>query len=112
MMLSLSWLDGLITGSMEKQHLLLPAWWELTATITLMVLILSWYHKDSNTRQFRRTPWLTMAILGVAIFGIPYYLIRSRPAGKKWRALGGLTVFTGLFFSVSFIGEAMARWLL
>ena len=50
-------------------------------------------------------------IIALAIIGIPTYLIRSRPPGKKLAAIGWLCLFIALFAIISTLGEASVSWL-
>ena len=59
-------------------------------TVLGVILIFSWYRLDTTQTGYRRSPWLNVAVIAIALLGIPYYLFRSR--GLK-RGL----VATGLF---------------
>jgi hypothetical protein len=37
-----------------------------------------WDRRDSDSRAYRRTPLMSVAIVGVTIFALPYYLLRRR----------------------------------
>ena len=110
-MLGLSVISGAMTGYFEANHAIEPPWSEFASTLILIVLTLSWYHVDSNEHNYVRSIWLNMLILGLAIIGIPYYLINSRAKGKKLAALGWLTVFVCLFMSLNMVGELLMSWL-
>ncbi|PRC91750.1 hypothetical protein [Solimicrobium silvestre] len=109
--LSLAFASGAITGYFEARHALEPLWSDYATNILLIILTLSWYHVDSNDRRYDRNIWLNMLILGLAIIGIPFYLIRSRVQGKKLAAIGWLIVFTCLFTSLNLLGTALMGWL-
>ena len=108
-MLGLSLLDGVISGLFEVRHAAEPLWWDILALLSMIVMLLCWYHQDSNLRHFQRHKMLNIVILGAAIIGIPYYLIRSRPKGKKIIAIGWLLTYTGLFFLSSACGTRLAQ---
>jgi len=56
-----------------------------------ITLIFMWYYHDSSKRLYRRSPFLTAALVGVTIAAVPYYLFKTR--GFK----GGAKA-SGLFF--------------
>ena len=109
-MLGLSLADGIANGYATLNHGTVPAWWEVGATIAMALLGLSWYHLDSNFRQFQRSMGLNILIFGIALIGFPYYLIRSRPAGKKLASLGWLTAYCGLLLLTGWLGEQLMKW--
>jgi hypothetical protein len=59
-------------------------------TIVALVVIFMWYRADSDYRQFRRTPLLSMGVVGLPIVAIPYYLFRTR--GFRLGALATVVV--------------------
>ena len=48
-------------------------------------LVFAWYRKDTEQRGYRRSVWLNLFIIGIAILALPYYFVRSR--GFKGGAL-------------------------
>ena len=110
--LILGFISGVISGYYEADKVPEPVWSEIGTTLLTLFLILTWYHIDSNEHQYKRNIWLNVVILGFAIFGIPYYLMRSRPPGKRLAALGRLSLFTLIFFGVSVLGEYLMIWIL
>ena len=52
------------------------------------ILIFVWYRLDANERGYRRSPWLSIAVVGVTIVALPYYFFRSRGARGGSIALG------------------------
>lgn len=51
-------------------------------------LIFLWYRLDSNSLSFRRTRWLSLGIIAIAIVALPYYLFLSRGLKRGLVALG------------------------
>ncbi|QRP63226.1 hypothetical protein I6J77_14050 [Rhodanobacter sp. FDAARGOS 1247] len=41
-------------------------------------LIFVWYRIDSEQRSYRRSVWLNISVVALAIFAMPYYFFRSR----------------------------------
>jgi hypothetical protein len=82
----------------------IPLWWDAVSIISLIMLILTWYHFDSSTRGYARSKWLNAGVLFAAVIAIPYYLIRSREDGKKIKALVRLLGFAMLSLISMIIG--------
>lgn len=70
--------------------------WGILCTVLFSFLSFYWYRLDSETHRYRRTPLLNVGIVMLAIVAVPYYLVRSRPAGRRGRALLGLAGFCAL----------------
>jgi hypothetical protein len=78
--------------------------WEVLATLMFSFLCFCWYRVDSEERMYRRTALLNVGIVMLAILAVPYYLVRSRPAGQKGRALLRLAGFCALLVVAAGIG--------
>lgn len=37
-----------------------------------------WYRIDSDQRSYKRSPWLNVCVMAIALFALPYYFFRSR----------------------------------
>ena len=70
-----------------------------------------WYCRDSNARDFIRSRWLSVAMVSVSLFAVPYYLWRSRPAGQRGRALLRFFGFFMLLVVVTAVGMGIGEWL-
>lgn len=81
-----------------------PQWLQVSTTLLFSFLIFGWYWLDSDARTYRRSAWLSIAVVAIAPVAIPYYLIRSRATGERARALGGLAGFVGLLVLAIIIG--------
>jgi CDP-diglyceride synthetase len=51
-------------------------------------LVFLWYRMDASERSYRRSLWLNLSIVGLALVALPYYLFRSR--GAKGGAIATL----------------------
>ena len=109
--LILGFISGAISGYYEATKSLEPMWSDFTSTIIILFLILSWYHIDSNAHQYKRSIWLNILIIGFALIGVPYYLIRSRAPGMRFHAIVRLLSFALMFIGVSVVGEYLMIWL-
>lgn len=80
----------------------------LVVTATLLVFI--WYRLDSDERSYRRTPFLNVAIVALAIVAIPYYLFKSRGRSRGSMAFG-IFVACGIAYNLlQFAGEYVAYY--
>jgi len=104
-MLVLSFISGTVSGYYDSINVTETTWFDIASTILFLFLMLTWYHIDSNEHGYKRNMWLNVFIVGFGIFGIPYYIVRSRARGKKLAAMGWLLLFTLLFMGVNFAGE-------
>ena len=78
--------------------------WEVLSTLMFSFLCFYWYRLDSEARMYRRTALLNVGIVMFAILAVPYYLVRSRPAGQKGRALLRLAGFCALLVVAAGVG--------
>jgi hypothetical protein len=66
-------------------------------------LLFAWYRIDADMVGYRRSLWLNIGVVGLAIIVLPYYFLRSRGAKRGF-------VATGLFLlgaiAWSFLGSA------
>lgn len=66
-------------------------------------LIFAWYHADAKQRGYRRSMWLNIGVILLALVAMPYYFFRTRGFSRGLLAtvLGlllmiGTSVVTGL----------------
>jgi hypothetical protein len=83
----------------------------LGSSLVFSLLIFMWYWIDSQARGFRRPPWLSVAIVAVAVFAVPYYLFRSRAMGQRAKAFGNLFAVIGLLILSMIVGGLPATLL-
>jgi hypothetical protein len=77
--------------------------------IAVAVLAFLWFRLDSDRRSYRRTPFLTTAVVGVSIVAIPYYLFRTRGI---LRGAIGVVVLVSLLIGygvASLVGRAVVH---
>jgi hypothetical protein len=66
-------------------------------TLITVALIFLWYRFDAAEAGYRRTPWLNVGVIAVALLALPYYLFRSRGAKRGFIAIGLLVLaFIGM----------------
>ena len=82
-----------------------PVWWVVSSTVALNILIFVWYYLDSNIRSFSRSKWLNIAVVGLAVVAIPYYIVRSREKSQRALALIKLVGFFALGIAFASLGQ-------
>lgn len=61
-----------------------------------VAIVFLWFRGDAIERQYPTSLFLKAAMLGLAIFALPYYLLKSRGLPGSIRALGlSMLVFVG-----------------
>lgn len=82
----------------------------LTAPLTLAISFLCfvWYRRDSDTMGYARSPWLNACVILLVFIGIPYYLLRSRPQGRKLVALAKCLGFGVLMVLADAVGMVLS----
>jgi hypothetical protein len=105
--LALGFVDG-ATG-----YFLFPGHWfppsSFAIAIVGLFLAFWWYRLDSDSRAYRRTPLMSVAVVGVTIFALPYYLFRSRGFRQ-----GGVATLIFILVSIGYsamgyLGQLAAR---
>jgi amino acid transporter len=85
--------------------------WAVLSSLMFSYLCFYWYRLDSEARLYRRSRWLSVGVVMLAIVAVPYYLVRSRPAGQKRRALLRLAGFCVLLGAAGVLGGFAYEWL-
>jgi hypothetical protein len=85
--------------------------WAVLSTLMFSYLSFYWYRLDREAYLYRGSRWLGIGIVMLAIVAVPYYLVRSRPAGKKGRALLRLAAFAVLLGVAGAFGGLAYEWL-
>lgn len=85
--------------------------WAILCTLLFSFLSFCWYRLDSEARLYRRTALLNVGIVMLAVVAVPYYLVRSRPAGQKSRSLLRFAGFCVLLAVAAGLGGIAYEWL-
>jgi peptidoglycan/LPS O-acetylase OafA/YrhL len=80
-------LDGALDATYAARGQDQPLAWSAPLTLCVSFLGFLWYRIDSDERRYPRSRWLNIGVIILTIVAVPYYLVRSRPAGQKLRAL-------------------------
>jgi hypothetical protein len=85
--------------------------WAVLSTLMFSYLSFYWYRLDREAYLYRGSRWLSIGIVMLAIVAVPYYLVRSRPAGQKGRALLRLAGFCVVLGAAGALGGLAYEWL-
>jgi hypothetical protein len=105
--LALGFLDGVTARWLFPRQPFAPS--SFVFSIVGLFVIFLWYRLDSDSREFQRTPLLSVAIVGVAFVAVPYYLFRTR--GFRQGLLGTLVVLLAAvgYSALGYVGQLAAR---
>ncbi|MGH8853430.1 MAG: hypothetical protein ACREWI_04025 [Telluria sp.] len=92
-LLALMFACGMADALYAASHMQMPAWWMILSAFLLNFLPFYWYRLDSEARRFPRARWMSSAIVAISPLGIPLYLLRSRPPGRRLQALARMSGF-------------------
>jgi hypothetical protein len=99
-------LEAALTGRVEPFGK-----FELVASLLSLVPLYWWYYLDKEQRRFSTGVVQNLAVIGVAIIGLPVYFIRSRGwkdgAIITFRALGFWAALIGLGWLGEVLGAAL-----
>ncbi|WP_428423315.1 hypothetical protein [Methylibium sp.] len=75
--------------------------------VSLTPLSYVWYFLDARERNYPRSSGLGAAVILMAMLAVPYYLVRSRPAGARLQAVlhyvGFVVLSLILFFTAALL---------
>ena len=103
-LLALMFACGLADALYAAAHVHMPVWWALLSAFLLNFPPYYWYRLDSEARLFRRSRWMSSAVVGISPLAIPLYLLRSRPQGARLGALARMTGFVLMMLGASLAG--------
>lgn len=103
-LLTLMFACGMIDAQYAAGHMHTPLWWPLLSGFLLSFLPYYWYRLDSEARLFHRSRWMSSAVVALAPLGIPVYLLRSRPEGRRLGSLARMAGFVLLMLGATLVG--------
>jgi hypothetical protein len=83
-----------VLSFLDAQGVAEPKSLQLGSTFVFSALTFAWFWLDSESRSYRRSPFLNIAVVALGLIAVPYYLIRSRPKGERLKAMGDFWVFS------------------
>jgi len=72
------------------------------------MLIFGWVYVDSSGHGYTRPRWLDLGVIALALIFVPVYLVKSRPPGRRARALGRFLLAAGAFVLSAFVGSLIS----
>ena len=106
--LLISFLGGAGSQYFYPGHLMSPVY--LGSGLFSAALVFLWYRLDSDERRYRRSAFLNIAVVCVALLALPYYFFRTR---GLVRGLGMTAAFLGsivLWALLQVAGEHATYW--
>jgi hypothetical protein len=91
------------TGLLDTGHADAAAQLHLVVGVAVSYLCFRWYRGDSDARGYKRSRWLSVAVVAFTVATIPWYLVRSRGDGERGRAL--------LTYAAYLAAAALALWI-
>ena len=76
-----------IDGYWRARGMQAPALWEVLGSFLISFTAFVWFCRDSDAHHYRRSRWRNVGFIFFGLLFIPYYMVRSRAPGQKWRAL-------------------------
>ena len=89
-----------------------PALWEVLSSVLLSFTAFVWFCRDSDAHRYRRSRLRNIAFIFFGLLFIPYYMVRSREPGQKWRALRRLAGFCFLALTAAITGVLLISLLM
>ena len=75
-------------------------------SLAMLIIGFRWLTLDSAELDIRRPMWLNIAIVMAAIIFVPYYLYKTRPAGRRLPAIASFFAIVLACAMTSAIGAA------
>ena len=80
-------------------------------TVVGVGFIFAWLHYDEKEHAYRRSPLLNIGIVLVALVFVPVYLVRSRPSGRRFRAVLGFVAVLVVWITIGRVTVAASEYL-
>ena len=68
-----------------------------------------WYYQDASERNFKRSTALGAAIVLFSVVSVPYYLIKSRPKGRRVTSTLKYAAICGVFLSALIVSAGISQ---
>jgi hypothetical protein len=97
---------GVLDAAMQLQS---SSGLTLLGSLAMLVIGFRWLTLDSAELDIRRPMWLNIGIVMAAAIFVPYYLYKTRPAGKRLPAIASFfALVLGCAFTSAIGASAMA----
>jgi hypothetical protein len=98
---------GVVDAAMQLQS---SSGLTLLGSLAMLIIGFRWLTLDSAELDIRRPIWLNIGIVMAAAIFVPYYLYKTRPAGKRLPAIAGFFALVLACAFVSAIGATMMAY--
>jgi hypothetical protein len=102
---------GFATSFLDARGVREPQVMQLGSVFVFSALTFAWFWVDSEARSYKRSPFLSVAIVALGALAVPYYLLRSRPRGQRLKAIGAFVGFILLLLAALVLGSLPGAWL-
>jgi hypothetical protein len=110
LLVTLALLGGVLSF-LEARGIREPQSLQIGSTLLFSVMTFVWFWLDSEARSYKRSPFLSVAVVAIGLLAVPYYLVRSRPKGERLLAMGKLLCFILLLVAALVLGSLPGFWL-
>ncbi|MES2015444.1 MAG: hypothetical protein V4484_03030 [Pseudomonadota bacterium] len=97
-------LGEFVDGYWHARSLPAPPLWSVLNAFLFSYTAFVWYCRDSDAHAYRRSLLRNIGFIFFSIAFVPYYLVRSRARGQKWRALLRLAGYLFLMLTAAATG--------
>ena len=105
MMGFVSFSGGAISQYYRARHLHPPSGVTISLVLISALLIFVWYRIDADQRSYRRTFFLNLSVIALAVVALPYYFFRSRGAKGGLVAILLFILLLIVSFFLSYMGQ-------
>ena len=85
---------------------------DILFSVIATLLVFAWYRFDSDERSYRRTPFLSVAVVALAVLALPYYFFKSRGFARGSVAVCLFIVCCGAYLVLQNAGQYAAYYVL
>ncbi len=110
-MLATGFFVGVMVTHYARHRLQVPPPLTFLSIAIPVALTYLWYYYDAIEYSYVRSRALNMGIILLAVAFVPYYLARSRPRGRRLKAIWWMLGFASCYFIVELLGALFARLL-
>ena len=100
-------LSAAVSGYLANERTPLGSSINLALNVVVIAFTYLWYYHDASERNFKRSVALGGAIVLFPVLSVPYYLIKSRPAGQRGKSILKFLSACTVFVVVLIVSVAM-----
>jgi hypothetical protein len=108
LLLALLVLGPALSGHLHARAVASAPLWDFLNGLLFSFTAFVWYCRDSDARGYRRSLMRNIGFNSFALVFVPYYIVRSRAAGQKGRALLRFAGFGMLMLVATLIGAGLS----